>query len=139
MTRSSARLTTLCLLLLAVGFTPLHAQSLGRSLDKILDAPALKGGLTGAMVCRVADGKVLYAHSADSRLIPASNRKLWTSAAALELLGDDFTLHTDLCASAKPDAAGVVQGSLYLRGGGDGLLLPGRLGRDGAEAGSIGR
>ena len=127
MTRSLARLTALCLLLSAVGLPPLRAQSLAQSLDKILDAPALKGGLTGAMVRRVADGKVLYAHDADTRLIPASNRKLWTSAAALELLGDDFTLHTDLCATAKPDAAGVVQGDLTLRGGGDGLLSPGDL------------
>ena len=127
MTRFSVRFLTLWLLLLAAGFIPLHAQSLGKTLDKTLEAPALKGGLTGAIVCRVADGMVLYAHNADVRLIPASNRKLWTSAAALELLGDDFTLHTDLCATVKPDAAGVVQGSLYLRGGGDGLLSPADL------------
>ncbi len=97
---------------------------LGASLDKILDAPALKGGITGAMVCRVRDGQVLYAHNPDMRLLPASNRKLFTSAAALELLGDDFTLRTDLCAESKQDAAGVINSDLCLRGGGDGLLSP---------------
>ncbi len=107
---------------------PVHAQdTLTPVLDKILDAPALKGGVTGAMVCRVSDGKVLYAHDADLRLMPASNRKLFTSAAALELLGPDFRVHTDILAAAGPDASGTITGSLYLRGGGDGLLSPADL------------
>ena len=128
MTRARLAAVSLCLALALCCPTPSRAQAgLGAALDRILNAPALKGGVTGAMVCRAADGKVLYAHNADVRLIPASNRKLWTSAAALELLGDDYVLHTDLCAPAKPDAAGMVQGSLFLRGGGDGLLSPADL------------
>ena len=112
----------LSLLLLLCPFV-VHAQTaIAPTLDNILDAPALRGGITGATVCRVRDGKTLYAHDADLRLMPASNRKLFTSAAALELLGAGFRVHTDILASARPDANGVVSGSLYLRGGGDGLL-----------------
>lgn len=111
--------------LLLAALAPARAQeALTPVLDKILDAPALKGGITGAIVCRVDTGRVLYAHEADTRLIPASNRKLFTSAAALEVLGDDFQIHTALRADAQPDAAGTIHGSLYLRGGGDGLLSP---------------
>ncbi len=100
-----------------------HAQTLlAPTLDKILQAPALRGGVTGAVVCRVSDGKTLYAHDADLRLLPASNCKLWTSAAALALLGQDFRMSTDVLAAARPDANGVIAGSVYLRGGGDGLL-----------------
>ena len=118
----------LAVVLLLAALAPVRAQdALAPVLDRILDAPALKGGITGAIVCRVDDGRVLYAHDADTRLIPASNRKLFTSAAALEVLGDGFRIHTDLRADAKPDAAGTVRGSLYLRGGGDGLLSPGNL------------
>ncbi len=107
---------------------PVHAQApLAPTLDKILNAPALKGGVTGAIVCRVRDGKTLYAHDADLRLLPASNRKLFTSAAALELLGPDFRVHTDILAAARPDANGTIAGSVYLRGGGDGLLSPSDL------------
>ena len=109
---------SLALLLL---LTPAYAQ-ITPTLDKILQAPALRGGVTGAVVCRVSDGKTLYAHDADLRLMPASNCKLWTSAAALELLGPDFHMSTDVLATARPDANGVIAGSLYLRGGGDGLL-----------------
>ena len=108
---------SLCLL------TPARAQTaLIPALDKILSAPALKGGVTGAIVCRVRDGRVLYAHNADLRLLPASNRKLFTAAAALALLGPKFHADTDVLANAKPDADGTVMGDLYLRGGGDGLL-----------------
>jgi len=122
MSRCGVLLATV-LLLVALG--PARAQdALAPVLDKILDAPGLKGGITGAIVCRVDTGQVLYAHDADTRLIPASNRKLFTSAAALEVLGDDFRIHTALRAEAKPDAAGTIRGSLYLRGGGDGLLSP---------------
>jgi D-alanyl-D-alanine carboxypeptidase/D-alanyl-D-alanine-endopeptidase (penicillin-binding protein 4) len=115
--------------LLLATLAPARAQeALAPALDKILNAPALKGGITGAIVCRVDTGQVLYAHDADTRLIPASNRKLFTSAAALEVLGDDFRIRTDLRADAKPDASGTIRGSLYLRGGGDGLLSPDDLG-----------
>ena len=122
MTRRS---TLLAAFLLLVGVVPARAQdTLTPALDKILQAPGLKGGITGAVVCRLDNGQVLYAHDANTRLIPASNRKLFTSAAALEVLGDDFRIHTALRAEAQPDAAGTVHGSLYLHGGGDGLLSP---------------
>ena len=70
----------------------------------------------------MSDGKTLYAHDADLRLLPASNCKLWTSAAALELLGPEYRMPTDVLTAARPDANGVIAGSVYLRGGGDGLL-----------------
>lgn len=118
----------LVVLLLLIGLPSARAQEgLSPVLDKILDAPALKGGITGAIVCRVDDGQTLYAHDADVRLIPASNRKLFTSATALELLGGEYRIHTDLQARAKPDASGTIIGSVYLRGGGDGLLSPADL------------
>ena len=112
-------------LLLCASLLPVQAQgTLTALLDQILAAPALKGGITGAIVCEVKTGQTLYEHDADTRLLPASNRKLFTSAAALELLGDEYRMATDLRAEVKPNAAGTVEGSLYVRGGGDGLLLP---------------
>lgn len=121
--RDGAFTTPTLLLLLLCWFAPVHAaDSLPAVLDHVLDAPALRGGITGAMVCRVRDGQIIYAQNPDTRLLPASNRKLFTSAAALELLGDNFTLHTELRAAQKPDVNGVLMGDLFLCGGGDGLL-----------------
>ncbi|MBV9852244.1 MAG: D-alanyl-D-alanine carboxypeptidase/D-alanyl-D-alanine-endopeptidase [Armatimonadetes bacterium] len=120
------RLSLLAFLwLLAV---PSHAERLVGELDKILDTPGLKGGIVGAEVARVSDGQVLYARNPDTRLMPASNRKLFTAAAALELLGDEFRLETDVRAAGGPDAAGVLRGDITLRGGGDGLLSVADLG-----------
>lgn len=116
-----AALPALALCLLA---SPARADSLGDSLDHILSIPALKGGTVGAVVERVGDGQVLYARQPDTRLMPASNRKLFTSAAALEVLGDGFTFKTDVLATARPDSAGTLHGDVCLRGVGDSLLSP---------------
>ena len=104
--------------------SPARADGLGDALDHILSIPALKGGITGAVVQRVGDGQILYAREADRRLMPASNRKLFTSAAALEVLGDGFTFTTEALATAKPDAGGMLHGDICLRGVGDSLLSP---------------
>jgi len=53
-------------------------------------------------------------------LIPASNLKLLTVAAALTLLGPDAVFETVFEASATP-VAGVLQGDLVVRAGGDPL------------------
>ena len=103
---------------------PAHADTLGDALDHILSIPALKGGITGAVIQRVGDGQILYAREADRRLMPASNRKLFTSAAALEVLGGGFTFKTDVLATSKPDAGGTLHGDICLRGVGDSLLSP---------------
>lgn len=66
------------------------------------------------------DGFVVGAHNPDVPVIPASNQKLVTAAAALHVLGADHTFTTELRASAV--SGGVVSGDLYLVGGGDPLL-----------------
>ena len=55
----------------------------------------------------------------DTPRMPASVEKLYTSAAALRRLGPGGRLSTTVLAETAPDAAGVVDGDLYLRGGGD--------------------
>lgn len=56
---------------------------------------------------------------ADRQVTPASNLKLFTGAAALEILGPDFTYETQLRGVV---ANGVVTGDLFFVGGGDPLL-----------------
>lgn len=66
-------------------------------------------------------GRTLVAHRPDVALVPASNLKLLTATAVLASLGPDTTLRTTVAAAA-PAAGGVVNGDLYLIGGGDPLL-----------------
>jgi len=55
-------------------------------------------------------GKTLYALNSHNRLMPASNNKLYTSAAALAQLGSDYTFETSVFQENN---------NLYLVGGGD--------------------
>ena len=113
----------------SLGATPATrpAEKLRDALDRILADPALSGGTTGAIVERVDTGAVVYTHDADTRLMPASNRKLFTSAAALELLGPGFTFTTKALSEVAPDSTGTLHGDVYLRGVGDSLLAPSDL------------
>jgi D-alanyl-D-alanine carboxypeptidase/D-alanyl-D-alanine-endopeptidase (penicillin-binding protein 4) len=63
----------------------------------------------------------LYLHNGTAPLAPASNQKILTASAALDLLGPDETLKTTF-ASATPMANGVVEGDLFMIGGGDPVL-----------------
>ena len=53
-------------------------------------------------------------------VIPASNQKLLVAAVALEMLGADFRYTTRL--AGPPPVEGVIDGDVYLIGGGDPLL-----------------
>jgi len=69
-----------------------------------------------------ADGRSLYGRNLDIALLPASNEKLLTATAALQVLGPSTRLRTTVVTKSKPDAAGAIHGDLYLVGGGDPLL-----------------
>lgn len=96
-------------------------QSLQDSLDRILDAPVLTRALVGARVDTVNDSggfTRVYARNAEKLVMPASNMKLLTLAAAAENLGWDFTHETRLEA-AGPIENGVLRGDLVVVGSGD--------------------
>ncbi len=72
----------------------------------------------GVLVVSLRDGRVLYARDAERLFLPASNMKLYTTAAALDLLGADYRWRTSVYASAPPDAQGTLSGDLTLYGRG---------------------
>ena len=74
----------------AVQQTPLTEQ-----LDALLADPRFTGSQVGLVVRDASTGEELYDRNGGSRLLPASNIKLFTSAAAMDLLGPDFRFHTD--------------------------------------------
>ena len=67
------------------------------------------------------DGVLIGARNPDLAVIPASNQKLVVAAAALDVLGTETRLTTSVSAAAAP-VDGVVNGDLFLVGGGDPLL-----------------
>jgi D-alanyl-D-alanine carboxypeptidase/D-alanyl-D-alanine-endopeptidase (penicillin-binding protein 4) len=78
-----------------------------------------RSGAWGAMVVSLTRGDTLFKHDADARLQPASTMKMYTSVSALERLGPDHQLSTDVLRAGTVSADGTLQGSLVLRGAGD--------------------
>ena len=74
--------------------------------------------LVGVAVISGHTGKTLYARDADRLLVPASNAKILTLAAAFAALGPGFTFRTEVLAGGRVEE-GVLHGPLVLRGGGD--------------------
>lgn len=93
-------------------------QRLKADLDAVFDQPKYSSAFWGVRVER-ADGKVLYDRLGGKEFTPASNMKLFTTAAALELLGPDFTYETRLEAIGTIEADGTLTGDLLIVGSGD--------------------
>ena len=96
-----------------------HRKSaLDRRIDTLLATNDAGRGSWGIEVVDLASGKLLYERDANRLFIPASNMKMFTTAAALEKLGPDYVFRTTVESDAAPDAEGRV-GNLYLVGRGD--------------------
>ncbi len=112
-----ACLTALLACLLAP--TAAEAAGLAKTQKVLRQEMAKAGAYSGAYVTDLETGQALFADDPDAARIPASVEKLYTSSAALLRFGPEGTLTTAVSADAVPDALGVVDGDLYLRGGGD--------------------
>ncbi|GAA1459753.1 D-alanyl-D-alanine carboxypeptidase/D-alanyl-D-alanine-endopeptidase [Nocardiopsis exhalans] len=95
-------------------------DDLRSDIDAILEDPALEGATSGVAVTDADTGEVLYSRDADTQLLPASNIKAFTGAAALEVLGADHTFETEAVVERRPGRGDVPE--LYLVGGGDPTL-----------------
>ncbi|MEU2611269.1 D-alanyl-D-alanine carboxypeptidase/D-alanyl-D-alanine-endopeptidase [Micromonospora sp. NPDC007271] len=107
----------------AVAESPTPAQiRLNATIDAILADSRLAGAQAGVVVVDTTTGETRYDRNGDRRLIPASNTKLLTSTAAMELLGPGHRFTTDVAGDGVR-RGGLLSGNLYLRGGGDPTVL----------------
>jgi len=106
---------------------------LRNDLDALLADPGFRKGLWGIQIQSLDRGDILYSLNAEKSLIPASNMKLFTTAAALALLGPDFRYETRLVTGDSNLTDGVVNGDLYIIGSGD-PTFSGALHKDGPLA-----
>ena len=105
-----------------VASAPTAGSALTADLDRLLTDPRLQGSQVGLEVRDAATGEVLYDHGAGTRLLPASNTKLLTSVAALQVLGPDHRFRTTVATSGTRTGP-VLHGDLVLRGTGDPTML----------------
>ncbi|SDK13510.1 D-alanyl-D-alanine carboxypeptidase/D-alanyl-D-alanine endopeptidase [Nonomuraea jiangxiensis] len=95
---------------------------LTQDINQILADSRLTIARAGVVVKSAQTGEELYATDAGKLLIPASNTKLFTSAAAVETLGLDYRFPTTVLSSGRR-AGSVLAGDLVLRGTGDPTML----------------
>ncbi|MFQ3581757.1 D-alanyl-D-alanine carboxypeptidase/D-alanyl-D-alanine-endopeptidase [Chloracidobacterium validum] len=97
------------------------ASSLQAVVERLSARPALQGARLGVRIEDAETGEVLADVAGEKRFLPASNMKLLTTAAALDVLGPDFRVRTSVYVPAL-DGNGTVPGDLILVGRGDPTL-----------------
>lgn len=93
-------------------------NELRNQLDDSFNDPGLNNVFSGAFIRSLKTGDVIYKRNADKLFMPASNMKLFTSAAALILLGHNYVYETNIFANGTIKN-GVLNGDLIIQGSGD--------------------
>ena len=117
--RSGSVLLLAVCLLLANSSEAAKQKSLESRIATILRDPDLVHGFWGVEVLSLKTGKILYSQNADRLFTPASNTKLFTTSAALALIGPDYRCRTSVETTGLLDKHGRLSGDLLLVGRGD--------------------
>jgi serine-type D-Ala-D-Ala carboxypeptidase/endopeptidase (penicillin-binding protein 4) len=93
-------------------------ERLRSDLDAIFNAGIMSHAQWAVVVRALGSGERLYDRNGGKLMMPASNMKIVTMAAAAQAMGWDARFATTL-ETAAPVDGGVLRGDLYVRGGGD--------------------
>jgi serine-type D-Ala-D-Ala carboxypeptidase/endopeptidase (penicillin-binding protein 4) len=102
---------------------PATLAELQSRIAALLDQPKFASARWGVRII-TTDGGVIFERDVDKSFMPASNMKLYTSAAALDAFGPDFKIKTSVYATRPAGKNGVLRGDLILYGRGDPNLSP---------------
>src|SRR4051812_40390989 len=97
---------------------PLSLEGLQKDIDAILTQPAFERTYWGVVVTSLKTDETLYSLNARKLMMPASNMKIVTLAAAAATLGWDYTYETTIQAGGPIDG-GRLNGDLIVTGSGD--------------------
>jgi len=98
-----------------------RTKALGRQIDALLADPAVARAHWGIKVTAM-DGAPIYSLNEAQLFQPASNAKMFTTAAAIAVLGAHATFETKIVAKGTFNGAERLAGDLVLVGGGDANL-----------------
>lgn len=92
--------------------------TLSSAIETARSVGALSGHTFGGAIIDLQTGELVYGSRQTAPMIPASNTKIVTTAAAIALLGEDYRLLTRVFSPAAPDGNGRVA-SLSIHSGHD--------------------
>ncbi|HZW38188.1 MAG TPA: D-alanyl-D-alanine carboxypeptidase/D-alanyl-D-alanine-endopeptidase [Ignavibacteriaceae bacterium] len=87
-------------------------------IDDIFNDPNFNNAQWGVVIQSLETGEYLYKRNEDKLLMPASNLKLFTTAAGLTLLGHDYTYKTRVYSRGELDGS-TLKGDIIIQGTGD--------------------
>ena len=93
-----------------------------QALQKLVNDPDLSSAAISFQAIDLLNDSIIAAYNPNMALPPASTIKLYTTAAAFETLGPFYRPKTGLYIDGKIDSTGVLQGDLWIKGGGDPTL-----------------
>jgi serine-type D-Ala-D-Ala carboxypeptidase/endopeptidase (penicillin-binding protein 4) len=93
--------------------------TLEQRLSSLLNSSVATTATTSVQIVDVETGRVVAQRNPNMPVAPASNMKLFTTAAAMELLSDDFEFTTPVSIRGNVDATGMLAGDVKITGGGD--------------------
>ena len=97
---------------------PAVGQSLAQQIESLLQDGRTTQAFWGVSIYDLDADSLVYRRNSDRGFLPASNQKLFTTAAALDLLGPTYRYDTTLRFKGTT-ADSVMRGDLWLQGSGD--------------------
>jgi serine-type D-Ala-D-Ala carboxypeptidase/endopeptidase (penicillin-binding protein 4) len=97
---------------------PSAFTALQHDLNAIFEVPEFQRSFWSVLVRPASSAVTLYALNSAKLIMPGSNMKILTLAAAADRLGWDYRFETTLVATA-PIEAGILHGDLFIVGSGD--------------------
>ncbi|HVG90229.1 MAG TPA: D-alanyl-D-alanine carboxypeptidase/D-alanyl-D-alanine-endopeptidase [Alphaproteobacteria bacterium] len=94
-------------------------KDLAKEITSVITQPPLDRAHWGIDVVDLDTGKTLFAQNAEQLFLPASNAKLFTTAAALAIAGPEYRFRTTVEAEGRIDGHGRLLGDLAIIGRGD--------------------
>jgi len=111
---------------LLIGFLAINfaqAQNAAQNtIEKFAASSYLKNASISFQVIDLSSGMTVASYNSETVLPTASTAKLFSTATALEILGEDYRPKTRIYTDGEIDSTGTLKGDLWIRGGGDPTL-----------------
>jgi len=100
---------------------PKDIKELTAGINRVLADSSFVNANWGVLIKNLQTGEVLYDRRANKSFLPASNAKIYTTAAALDQLGPEYVYTTHAYLDGKIEN-GVLHGDIIIRGSGDPVI-----------------